>query len=194
MNWLDGVLLLILVLSIVSSFHKGISREVIGLASVVLAIILGVWFYRMAGSLVMPYVNSRYTANFIGFMLVFCGVLLLGAITRYIVGKFLRITRLSFVDHILGAGFGALRGVLVGVALIMGIMAFSPSEKPPQSVVDSRLAPHVVDAARLVTSLAPYELKENFRKTYAEVKTAWGKTFDKHGRPDNEKREHERKI
>ena len=196
MNWLDGVLLLILAVSIMTSFRKGLTREVIGLASVVAALVLGIELYGPAGSLVASYVNSPATANFVGFVLVFFGVLLAGAVVSYVIGKFLRVTGLSFVDHLLGAGFGVVRGLLIGVALITGIMAFSPGNQAPDSVVQSRTAPYVVDAARVVAAVAPNELKEGFRKTYAEVKNIWGRTLDKGTpvRPNPEKRENERKI
>ena len=45
MNWLDLVLLLIVAASVYMSFRKGLSREIIGLVSVVLALLLGIWFY-----------------------------------------------------------------------------------------------------------------------------------------------------
>jgi hypothetical protein len=52
--------------------------------------------------------------------------------------------------------------------------------------VQSHVSPYVVDAARVVSSLAPYELKEGFRKTYAQVKAAWGKALE-HGTHDERK-------
>jgi membrane protein required for colicin V production len=90
----------------------------------------------------------------------------------------LRVTGLSIFDHLLGAGFGAVRGILISAALIMAIMAFSRGDKPPASVVSSRVAPYVVDTARGFAALAPHELKEGFRKTYGEVKTAWGRALE----------------
>lgn len=187
MNWLDVVLLLIVGASIVTSLRKGLSREIIGLVSVALAIVLGVWFYGAAGALFEPHLSSPAAAHFAGFVVVFAVVLLLGAVVSAIVGKFLKVTGLSIFDHLLGAGFGLARGVLIAIALIMGIMAFSPSGKPP-SVVESRTAPYVVDAARLVASMAPHELREGFRKSYAHVKSAWEKTLGV------EKKNNERKI
>jgi membrane protein required for colicin V production len=178
MNWLDVVVLAILAVSVALSFRKGLTREVVGLASVVLAILLGIWFYGAAGSFLAPYLSSRALANFAGFLLVFCGVLLLGHVVSYVVGRFLKVTGLSIFDHLLGAVFGALRGILIAVALIMAIMAFSQGDKPPSSVVDSRTAPYVVDAARAFAALAPHELKEGFRKTYGEVKAAWEKALE----------------
>jgi membrane protein required for colicin V production len=196
MNWLDLVLLVILGASILTSFRKGLSREIIGLASVVVALILGIELYAPAGSILLPYVSSESTAHFAGFFMVFVGVLLLGAVVNHIVGRFLRVTGLSIVDHALGAGFGAVRGVLIAVALLMGIMAFSPTQRPPDSVVQSRIAPYVVDASRVVAAVAPHDLKEGFRKTYAEVKTIWGKALQKGSPigPGIEKEKNERKI
>ena len=186
MNWLDIVLVLILLVSVASSFRKGLSREIIGLISVVLALLLGIWFYGIPAGWLAPYLASRTIAAFAGFILVFCAVLAAGAIAGVVAGRFLRVTGLSFLDHILGALFGLLRGVLIGVALVTGLMAFAPPEKRPEAIIQSRVAPYVVDASRVVSSLAPYELKEGFRKTYAQVKTAWGKALE-HGIRDERK-------
>jgi membrane protein required for colicin V production len=121
---------------------------------------------------------------------VFVGVLLLGHLVSYVVGKFLRVTGLSIVDHLLGAGFGVVRGALVAVALLMAIMAFRDGDKPPAAVVNSRLAPYVAGAAQLFADVAPHELKEGFRKTYSEVKSAWRTAVEEqlHGGPRAEKR------
>ena len=196
MNWLDIVLLLIVGVSVVTSLRKGLSREIIGLVSVILAILLGIWFYGMAGALFEPHLSSKAAAHFAGFVVVFGAVLIAGALVGMAVGKFLKVTGLSFFDHVLGAAFGLARGVLIGIALIMGIMAFSTSGLPPASVVGSRTAPYVVDAARLIASMAPHELREGFRKTYAQVKSAWERTLEDGIRklPSSEKRPNERKI
>jgi membrane protein required for colicin V production len=179
MNWLDIVLLLILAWSIATSFRKGLTREVLGLASVVVAFLLALWFYGTAGAYLTPYVSSRSLANLAGFLAVFAAVMLLGSLVGFIVGKFLRVTGLSIVDHALGAAFGALRGTLIAIVLIMAIMAFSTGDRPPESVVRSRCAPYVAGAAHAMVSVAPHELKEGFRKSYGQVKAAWGKIIDK---------------
>ncbi len=173
MNWLDVLLLLIVAISVLTSFRKGLSREVIGLASVFFGLLLGLWFYGPASVYIKPYVSSRGAANLAGFFVVFLLVFLVGVLVRFIVGKFLRVTGLSVVDHILGACFGAARGLLIAVALLTGVMAFASDGKPPASVTESRLAPYVSQGARLFAAIAPHELHEGFRKTYAEARSAW---------------------
>jgi len=196
MNWLDIVLAIILAVSVARSFRKGLSREVIGLVSVVLALVLGIRCYGTVAAYLRPHVSSPAAANFAGFCVVFCGVMLLGGLLSFTVGKFLRVTGLSIVDHALGAAFGLARGILVAIALIMGMMAFSSGDSPPPAVVNSRLAPYVVDAARFFASMAPPELKEGFRKSYAEVREAWSKAIDKGIRsvPNGKKEKNERQI
>jgi membrane protein required for colicin V production len=196
MNWLDIVLLLILAWSIATSFRKGLTREVLGLASVVLAFLLALWFYGTAGSYLKPYVSSGSLANFAGFLAVFAGVMLLGSLASFVLGKFLKVTGLSIVDHALGAAFGALRGMLIATVLIMAIMAFSSGDRPPGAVVRSRLAPYVAKASHVVVGIAPHELKEDFQKTYAQVKAAWGNAVHNGIRsaPNAQKENDERKL
>lgn len=186
MNVLDVALGLLVAASVFTSFRKGLSREIVGLVSVLVALVLGIWFYRMAGSILLPYVSSPRIANFAGFVMVFCAVALAGSGVSFALGKFLRVTGLSFFDHLLGAVFGLLRGALISVALILGIMAFSPPGHAPEVVVKSRLAPYLMGAARVFAAMAPHELKEDFRKAYAEVAEAWRTTLDKQFAPNTQ--------
>ena len=168
----------------------------IGLVSVILALLAGIWFYGIPAGYLLSYLSSREAANLAGFLVVFCAVLAIGWVAGLIMGKFLRVTGLSIFDHVLVAVFGLVRGTLIAVALIMGLMAFSAADRPPTAIVNSRAAPYVADAARVIVALAPYELKEGFRKTYAQAKSAWEKALRDgyQRRPAGERKENERKI
>ena len=196
MNWLDLVLLILLLVSAVTAFSKGITREVIGLISVVGALLLSSWLYGVVGGYLQPYLNSRSTANLCGFLLVFLGVMILGALIGAVIAKLLRITGLSFVDRLLGLAFGVARGVLLAAALVMAIMAFAPGAAPPAAVVDSKYSPYVVDAARAMAEVAPHELKEGFHRSYEQVRSIWKDALKKgiHSLPAKEKEPDEREI
>ena len=194
MNWLDVVLVLILLLSIMTSFRQGLTREIIKLVSVVLAILLGIWLYGFVGGHLLPYLSSPAIAHFAGFAIVFCVVLWAGTLLSFIVGRFLKVTGLSIFDHVLGAGFGFVRGVLICVALVMGMMAFAQGERAPEAIVQSRLAPYAVDAADVLAAVAPHELREGVRESYERVKTAWEQGIQKRIGPNGEKKGHERQI
>jgi membrane protein required for colicin V production len=196
MNWLDLVLGIILLVCIVNGFRRGFSRQIIGLVSGVLALLLGIWFYGIPGAWFATYLSSPALASAAGFALIFIGVLGVGGAVSAVVHRFLNFTGLSIFDHALGAGFGLARGALIAIAIVMGTMAFLRTDKPPRAIVESRLAPYVVDAARLVASMAPHDVKDGFRKTYAQVKSAWNHALEKgiHSSPGGENKKHDRHI
>ena len=94
MNWLDVALGALLVWSVFAGFRKGLTREAIGLISVVIGLLLAIWFYGTAATFLLPYISSRPAAGFVGFLLVFCGAILLGAMVSWIARKFLKVTGL----------------------------------------------------------------------------------------------------
>lgn len=179
MNWLDIVLLILLAGSVISAFSKGLTRELVGFVSVVAALLLGNWFYSSVGAHLAPYVSSKAIANLAGFLIVFGAVLLLGSLAGHILNRFMKVAGLSFFDRLLGAVFGLLRGLLISVGVLMAVMAFTPGNKPPQAVVRSRLAPYVMDAARVCAVLAPHELRQGFRESYENLKNTWDLAFRK---------------
>ncbi|HUO29426.1 MAG TPA: CvpA family protein [Bryobacteraceae bacterium] len=179
MNWLDILLLILLAGSVVTSFSTGLAREVVGLISLIAALVLAIWFYGSAGAFLLPYVSSPEIAHFCGFLLVFAGVLILGGILGRLLARFMKVAGLSFVDRLLGAGFGLVRGLLISIAFVMALLAFTPGKSPPGAVVHSRVAPYVIDAARVCVAIAPHELKEGFHKSYQQVKSIWGSALKK---------------
>jgi membrane protein required for colicin V production len=197
-NWLDAVLILLIAFSIWRSFAKGLTREVIGLLSVVVGIFAGTWLYSTVAGYIEPHVSSRAMASFCGFVVVFLGVMLLGSMVGFALSKMLRVTGLSFFDRLLGAAFGIVRGVLMASALVMALLAFAPGARantPPESITRSRLAPFVIGAARIFIAAAPREMKDGFRRSYGQVRSYWDDALQKgvHKVPE-EKAKNERQI
>jgi membrane protein required for colicin V production len=175
LNWLDFVLLAILLASAIMSARKGFSREIVGLAAALFAFVLSMWFYGLAGSYIAPYTGSLRLANLIGFLLVVFAVLLCGAIFGWLVNRFLRTVGLSFFDRLLGAAFGLARGALVAMAILTAFIAFgsyAESNTEPAAVVNSQIAPYILHASRWFVAIAPMELNSGFRKQYTQVQAA----------------------
>ncbi len=175
MNWLDYFLFAVLTYSGVQSLRRGFTREIIGLVAAVLALVLGMWFYGTAGTLVRPYVGSERAAHFLGFVVVVIAVLVTGAVVGAIVRRFVKVIGLSFFDRILGLGFGLVRGGLVCIALLTGYIAFgqmADAKTAPAAVVHSQIAPYLMEASHLVVQAAPAELKRSFTEQYSKVKSA----------------------
>jgi membrane protein required for colicin V production len=179
-NWLDILLAILIVGFFVGGFFKGFARMSVGIVSTLAAILCGLWLYGSVGAFFVPHVSSRVVANFIGFVLVFCAVLALGALLGRLLAWLFKWVGLSWLDRLLGGAFGALRGLVLAVVLVMVLMAFS-SSPPPRSVVRSRIAPYVIEASRVMISLAPRELKDGFHRSYEKVKKTWAEAINKTG-------------
>jgi membrane protein required for colicin V production len=168
MNWLDYVLIAILAFSAIQSFRRGFSREIISLGAAIAGLVLGMWFYGTAGLLVSQWITSERVQHWVGFLLVFLAVMLVGALIGLIVRKFLSAVGLSFFDRLLGAAFGLLRGAVIAMALLTAWIAFGP-RIAPNAMVHSQLAPYLMRASSLFVSIAPAELKNSFREVYDEA-------------------------
>jgi membrane protein required for colicin V production len=175
LNWLDLLLIVIIAASFFTSLRKGLTREVIGLTAAIAGLFVGIWFYGLAGSFFLPYTSSPAVANFCGFVLIFFCALVLGACISGVIKRFLKAVGLSWADYLLGGGFGLLRGAVVAIAIVMATVAFSPGTQgaAPQSITESRLAPYLIEASRVLVAIAPRELKDGFGIHYDQVKKIW---------------------
>jgi len=167
MNWLDILLAAILLISMLGGLRKGFSREIIGLAAALIGLLLASQFYRMAGQPLKPYIAQESLSSVAGFLIIFFGVLIAGSILSSVVRKILRTAGLSTIDRLLGAAYGLLRGSLVAMAIIVGLSTFTSS----QAVVQSRMAPYLIEASGLVAKVAPRGLESRFQHEYERLKS-----------------------
>jgi membrane protein required for colicin V production len=180
-NWLDVVLGLIILASVATGFMRGFVRLGIGFAAVVTGFLLASWGYGMAGAWLVPYVSKKAIADLIGFLLVFIAVLIAGALIGNLFARMLKLTGLSWLDRLLGAAFGVVRGLLICVVMVLLMTAFSPNS-PPRSVVESEFSPYVIGAAGVLAAATPHDLKDSFHRRYEEVKQIWSDALQKRKR------------
>ena len=120
MNWADYGILAIVILSILIGVLRGFIRELFGIGTWVLAILLAVLFgaklavalqYDIATPLV------RMGVSYGGLFL--AGLLIGGILTALLVAR-VRQSRFSSADRTLGAGLGLIRGILlVGLVVLL---------------------------------------------------------------------------
>jgi membrane protein required for colicin V production len=171
-NWLDYLLLIIIGSSAISGLWRGFARTVVGTLAAVFAVLGAIWFYGSAASLLSDYVSHPTVANSLGFVIVFSIVMLGGAAVGWLLAKAFKWAGLGWLDRLLGGGVGVVRGALVATGLVLLLCAFTRTP-PPQSVVNSRVAPYMLEVANVVSYLAPRELKDGFQTSYEKVKKIW---------------------
>ena len=169
---MDLLLALVIASSVLAGFASGFARAGVGFAAMIFGMFAGFWFYGIVAAYVIDYVSSQALANLIGFFVILAGVMLAGAITGRILAKFFKWVGLSWLDRLLGAAFGVVRGFVIAAAMATVLLAFSPSP-PPRSVVDSKILPYVINVSDVLAALTPREIKDSFYATKDKVKAVW---------------------
>lgn len=181
-NWFDIVLLLLIVVSAIAGLRTGFARVIIGLVATVAGIIAGFWCYRLVAGQLLTWtrLDERW-ANIFGFLIVFVGVLIVGALLATLLAKLFRWMGLSWFDHLLGGVAGFVRGVLIIAVLADIVVAFAPSPIPG-FLQSSRVLPYASELGIALAQLAPRELKDSFNQQLDNLKQLWAVPSTRHVR------------
>ncbi len=172
LNWLDYLLLFILATSLIASLARGFVREIAGLVALLLAILLGMWFYGTAAAFFLPYVSAPQIADFLGFGLIFFAVVSIGGLAGFLVAKVVSVAGLSLFDRLLGGAFGLLKGALMGAIVVFALLAFTP-KGPPEAVSRSMVAPYVTWTADVLAAIAPREVRDAVERNVTALRGIW---------------------
>ena len=128
MTWFDYGVFAILGFSFLIGILRGLVRELISLAGWVLAFVLATIFSGQVAHR-MPESLGPLLAGLLGYLAVFVGVLLVAGLVALILSLLVRAAGLGIADRMLGALFGAARGVvMVLVAVMLGGLTALPRE------------------------------------------------------------------
>ncbi len=172
MTLLDFLIAIVLAMSVVAGFVAGFARVGIGIVALVCGVLFGFWFYGVPAAWVHQWVHSTAASNLIAFFLILFGCLTAGALLAKLVAIFFRWTGLSWLDRLMGAMFGLVRGALIVVTAVAVLMAFVPRPLP-NWMVHSITLPYAVDASHVISQAAPAGITNAFRDSLLEIRKAW---------------------
>jgi membrane protein required for colicin V production len=129
-NWnsLDWLLIAILLVSTIAGLRRGLVRTVLGLAGFLGGFLLAASEYARMGDHIVDlgWIKSPTTARLIAYVLIVAVVTMGTALVASLMHQTVRAVGLSFFNRVLGAGFGLLRGWVIGMALLMIPSTFAP--------------------------------------------------------------------
>jgi membrane protein required for colicin V production len=165
MIWVDWVLLAVLTVSIVMGIFRGFTREILGLASWVLAIIAALALAPFVDDLLTNKIPTPSLRSAAAHGLVFFAGLIVGALITAAIVALVRKSPLSSVDRAIGGGFGLARGVLI--ALICTYLVGMTPARQDKWWSDSMFVGQLDRLASSLTHLLP----DSWRK-HAPTETA----------------------
>lgn len=153
LNWADLVLLGIVAVSTLVGLWRGFIVEALGLLVWVGAFFAAFQFGKPVSDLFAGSIDTPSARLFAAYALLFVGVLMLGGLVTWLVGRMVSSTGLSGTDRTLGLVFGLLRGGAVACLLVL-LLGFTPM---PQDDWwrESRLMPGFERGAVALRELLP---------------------------------------
>jgi membrane protein required for colicin V production len=156
MNWIDAAIVVVLLFFIVTAFQNGFIRETISMASAIGGVVLAGVLYDDFSDAFFDSIDNETTKNVISFLVILGGVTLIGQLVAILVHPAVVIMQLGIADQLLGAAFGAIKGFVIIVALLV-LMVTYPRYDMDERIRDSAFAELLVDASEPLLKILPEE-------------------------------------
>lgn len=150
MNYIDIVLVLLLVFSAISGFKNGLIAEIASLAALVLGIWGAIHFSDVTSEFLIENLNLKTDhLNIISFVVTFVVIVILVHIVGNVISKLVETVMLGFVNKLAGLVFGILRAALI---LSIVLLIFDKIDKdvkilPEKAKAESRMYEPIRDLA-----------------------------------------------
>jgi membrane protein required for colicin V production len=161
MNLADLFIIVVLAVSVISAFVKGFFVEVFSLAGVILGLFIAAANYGQFSPWVSRVISNHEIANLVSFLVIAFLVMILAGLAGRLLRSLVRGVGLGFVDRLLGAAFGLVKGCIVVTLVLMGVVAFLPKQ---DWLLGSRLAPVFLSAAHGGSHVVPFALGQEIRQ------------------------------
>ena len=153
----DWFLIATAAVSTIAAFFRGIIKVLFSLAGLILGILVAAWNYVALAARLHGFITSMPAAEVTAFLLIAIGIMVVFALLATVLRKAVAAVGLGFFDRLLGAAFGFLRGMLLGVVVMMAVTAFLPDSP---WLKNSHLAPYFLSGAHAVSFVVPPHLQE----------------------------------
>jgi membrane protein required for colicin V production len=155
MNWVDLVVLAVVVVSAMLALMRGFVREVMGIGAWVGAAVVTFWGAPGLEPRMRAWTDNADFATPLAYLVVFVAALILFSVAAGLIGGVVRGSGLGGIDRTLGVLFGLARGAaLVVVAYIAAGFLITP-DRWPEPVLQSRALPFAYVGATWLASQMP---------------------------------------
>jgi membrane protein required for colicin V production len=187
MNWVDVIIVIILVIGLFKGLANGFVRGLFGLVALVAGIALAAGNYaQLRDALLFRLPATVQLQNIISFLLIFLVVLILISILGNIISRALKLAALGWIDRLAGGVLGLfMSSLFVGVLLLIVVMA---GFQDVRAVARSTVAPGIVKVMDAAVAFAPAQARDRIEEQYLKLRLAWEKAREE---PSEEEQQEE---
>jgi len=166
MNWLDVIIIIILILPTFIGYRRGLIRTVVPLVAIVLGIIVAGRAYDQFGDWFHPaLLKSRAQANIVAFAIIFILFMAAMTVVSRLLHRFLNLLLMGWVDKVGGLVFGLVLGGVISGA-ILSLLANTFPSAVEATFQKSALAAFLLDKFPFVLYLLPPAFEEKARQIF----------------------------
>lgn len=154
-NWVDYVVISLILISTLISLMRGFLSEAISLLTWIIAVIVAFNYSSSISVFFAHFIHKASLRIIASFVALFVLTLLLGGIINYFFAVFVQRSGLSGTNRILGMAFGFARGIFL-VAIFILFANFTSFVKEPWWT-HSQLIPHFQDLTQWLQNVLPVE-------------------------------------
>lgn len=154
MNWLTLLLLAILAFTTFRAYRNGFVRELVSLASVIVAVAVAGVFYDDLYPKVDPIVDNAVIAALVSFLALFVAVIIGGQVAAFLLKQSVQMLNLGGADQLAGGAFGLVKGVLACQVVLIALVVF-PAPDLRDDIENSSIARPMVNGAPVILALLP---------------------------------------
>jgi membrane protein required for colicin V production len=172
MNLLDIAIIIILALTTIRGFFKGIIQEAATLIGLIASFFLASFYYKdlaLWASRFLP--NHQILLAVFSFLLLFVLSLFLFHFMAILARGVARLALMGWLDRTLGGAFGLLKGAVIVFFLVTILTVFYPKSGP--IVKDSRFFPSILSLTEKLVILIPSRIKEDFMLKKKSLEDLW---------------------
>ncbi|CAK01218.1 CvpA family protein [Bartonella tribocorum] len=177
---LDGIVVVVILLSAFLAMLRGFSREVLSLVSWAIAAVTTLFLFKPVLPFFEQYLSNKMIALITTLVTIFIVVLIITSIITMKISDFIIDSRIGILDRTIGFIFGALRGLLIMVIGMLLINALIKPEHQANWLKDAKTRPILDSLGQKVWEILPKDLGSVLEKVENLFKNS-----DKHTHKQN---------
>lgn len=146
MSWVDWALVAFALFAALQGLRRGVWAALIGVAGVVVSYLIASALFKPIGSLIHGYLrlSQSWSESLAMGLLLFLFYNVIAVLTVMAIGS----ERVPAPSRFLGVAVGALRGVMLGTAVLIIVLASPPGQPIRRDIGRSSIARHTLAASR----------------------------------------------
>lgn len=164
----DIGIVVVVLLSALVGFIRGVTREILGFISWVGSFFIALYMLPFIRPFLTPYIQSSLLVDLIGGVGAFFVSLIILILVSKLLSSQVKESLLSGIDRSLGAVFGFCRGVVVIALLYLTLTFFLNTAAWPSYLKEARLMSIAQDVAQYIIAFVPEaELPDTIKKHFS---------------------------